>query len=176
MSRYRRSLVPGATYFFTLTLANRPDTLLTGQIERLRNAYTKVHQGLPFQTVAICILPDHLHAIWALPPEDKDFSLRWQLIKRNFSSGLKASETRTQSKIGKREKGIWQRRFWEHQIRDDMDLRKHVDYIHFNPVKHGLVERVAQWPHSSFHRYVARGELPSDWGGGAMDSQGRYGE
>ncbi len=176
MSRYRRSLVPGATYFFTLTLATRSSTLLIDRINSIRSAYVNVHHRYPFQTIAICILPDHLHAIWVLPPDDADYSRRWQLIKRNFSTGLNASETRSQSKIVRREKGIWQRRFWEHQTQDDLDLQRHVDYVHFNPVKHGLVARVADWPHSSFHRYVARGELPADWAGGAIDSQGRYGE
>jgi putative transposase len=118
----------------------------------------------PFETVAICILPDHLHAIWTLPQDDSDFATRWNLIKGGFSRGLPTG-SRSASKHARREKGIWQRRYWEHLIRNDTDLTRHVDYIHFNPVKHGLVTRVTDWPHSSFHRYVERGDLPADWGG-----------
>ena len=124
----------------------------------------------------MCVLPDHLHAIWSLPPEDADFSLRWNLIKGGFSRGLSSAVWRSESKINKREKGIWQRRYWEHAIRDDADLARHVDYIHFNPVKHGLVSRVCDWPHSSFHQYVARGTLPMDWGGDVSEVKGSFGE
>ena len=105
-----------------------------------------------------------------------DFGLRWGVIKRAFSRGI-APGNRSASKITKREKGVWQRRFWEHQIRDDLDLQRHVDYVHFNPVKHGLVPRVADWPHSSFHEYVRRGVLGVDWAGGAdVSSEGDFGE
>ena len=107
--------------------------------------------------------------------DDADFSKRWSLIKSGFSRGLDPG-TRSASKIGKREKGIWQHRYWEHAIRDDADLERHVDYTHFNPVKHGHVTRVADWPHSSFHRYVERGLLTADWGGDMKDIQGRFGE
>ena len=110
--------------------------------------------------------------VWTLPTDDADFSLRWSLIKAGFSRGLAASIRRSESKVVKREKGIWQRRFWEHQIRDELDLQRHVDYIHFNPVKHGHVMRVADWPYSSFHRYVERGIYPADWAGGAGDMVG----
>jgi putative transposase len=120
--------------------------------------------------------PDHLHAIWRLPDGDSDFSGRWSLIKRLFFSALPASETLAPSKAAKREKGIWQRRFWEHQIRDDVDLQRHVDYVHFNPVKHGLVQQAKDWPHSSFHAYVRRGDLPEDWAGGADDRDAAFGE
>ncbi len=164
MSRYRRSLIPGATYFFTVTLADRTSDLLVRDIDRLRAAYARVHQSHPFETVAICILPDHLHAIWRLPADDADFPLRWQLIKRAFSMGRPAAASRSASKVAKREKGLWQRRYWEHQIRDEADLARHVNYIHYNPVKHGLAPQVKDWPHSSFHRYVARGELHESWG------------
>jgi putative transposase len=111
-----------------------------------------------------------------MPPDDSDFSLRWNLIKRNFSIGLASDARRSPSKIAKREKGIWQRRFWEHAIRNDADLERHVDYIHFNPVKHGHVARVRDWPYSSFSRFVAHGLLPADWGGNMREPLGRFGE
>jgi len=174
MSFYRRSFIPGGTYFFTVTLADRRSQLLVEQIERLRTVYDSVHQKYPFETVAICVLPEHLHAIWTMPPDDADYSRRWNLIKGGFSRGLPAAPARSDSKLRQREKGIWQRRFWEHQIRDEEDFQRHVDYVHFNPVKHGLVSQVADWEYSSFHQWVARGMLSSDWAGDAGD--GSYGE
>ena len=145
-------------------------------MDRFRLAYRRVHNQHPFETIAICVLPDHLHAIWHLPDGDADFSDRWRLIKRGFSMGLAVSPTRSESKARKREKGIWQRRFWEHQIRDDRDLQVHVDYIHFNPVKHGLVAQVCDWPHSSFHRFVDDEQLPENWGGAGLQTAGLFGE
>jgi putative transposase len=121
-------------------------------------------------------LPDHLHAIWTLPEDNSDFSTRWNLIKREFSRQLPNASARSASQIAKREKGIWQRRFWEHVIRDEIDLVRHIDYIHFNPVKHGLVSQAVDWPHSSFHTYVARGDLPADWGGDVRQIDGLFGE
>jgi len=174
MSFYRRSFIPGGTYFFTVTLADRSSQLLVEQIERLRTVYGNVHQKYPFETVAICVLPEHLHAIWSMPPDDADFSRRWNLIKANFSRGLPAAPARSASKLRQREKGIWQRRFWEHQIRDEADLQRHVDYVHFNPVKHGLVKQVVDWEFSSFHQWVARGMVSSDWAGEISD--GSFGE
>jgi putative transposase len=176
MSRYRRAHIAGGTFFFTLTLADRSSDLLVREIDRLRKIYRTVQQRRPFESIAICVLPDHLHALWMLPPGDADFSGRWNLIKGGFSRGLSPSPTRTASKMAKREKGIWQRRYWEHVIRDDADLARHVDYIHFNPVKHGLVPRVQDWPHSSFRQYVKRGDLPLDWGGDVRDIAGSFGE
>ena len=177
MSRYRRARIEGGWFFFTLALANRSTDLLVRHIERLRTAYARAIKRDPFETIAICVLPDHLHAIWALPPDDADFSRRWSLIKHDFSCGLSANPDRSRSKLVKREKGVWQRRYWEHAIRDDADLSRHIDYIHFNPVKHGLVSRVCDWPYSSFHRYVARRMLPMDWGGDVSEApRGRFGE
>ena len=173
MPQYRRA--KGNTFFFTVVLADRSSALLVDQIDRLRSIYRSVVERRPFETVAICILPDHLHAIWALPENDLDFPSRWNLIKGSFSRGLEAAE-RSSSKLKKREKGIWQRRYWEHAIRDDADLERHVDYIHFNPVKHGLVSRVRDWSLSSFHRYVEQGALPLDWGGDMRDIAGQFGE
>ncbi len=175
MSKYRRANVEGGLCFFTVVLADRSSRLLFEQIDRLRRIYGDVRGRRPFETVAVCVLPDHLHAIWALPEHDRDFSTRWNLIKAGFSRGLDA-KPRSKSKLLKREKGIWQRRYWEHAICDDADLERHIDYIHFNPVKHGYVTRVADWPHSSFHRFVERGLLTADWGGDMRDSPGSFGE
>src|SRR5258708_20065788 len=133
MSQYRRAKIEGNVLFFTVVLAERPSNLLFEEIERLRQSYRTVQQRRPFETVAVWILPDHIHALWAVPEGDADFSTRWSLIKSGFSRGLDARK-RSVSKITKREKGIWQRRYWEHAIRDDADFERHVDYIHFNPV------------------------------------------
>ena len=176
MPQYRRVKLSGGTFFFTVAIANRRDDLLVRQIERLRRVYHEVQLRHPFQTIAICILPDHLHAIWSLPENDSDFPLRWNLIKAGFSRGLAASPLRSIRHVSKREKGLWQRRYWEHAIRDEGDLYRHIDYIHFNPVKHGLVSRVVDWPHSSFHQYVAREALPLDWGGDMREISGSFGE
>lgn len=159
---YRRIYRPGACYFFTVVTQDR-HPLLISHIDRLRNAFHQVRSRHPFQIQAIAVLPDHLHAIWQLPKGDDDFSSRWMKIKRLFSSGLH-SPFRTESQRSKREKGIWQRRFWEHLIRDDEDWQNHFDYIHYNPVKHGYVSRIRDWPHSSFHRMVEKGWYPEDWG------------
>ena len=175
MSRYRRLKIEGGAFSFTLALADRGGDLLVRHIERLRRAYAAVEERRPFETVAICILPDHIHALWQLPDGDAEYASRWSLIKSNFSRGLPAAR-RSMSKIRKRERGIWQRRYWEHAIRDDADFEGHIDYIHYNPVKHRLVARVADWPFSSFHRYVAQGVLPGDWAGDASELSGRFGE
>jgi putative transposase len=176
MPRYLRAKIDGGTYFFTVTLADRSSNLLVEQIVLLRRAYRSVRDRFPFETIAICVLPDHLHAIWRLPEGDADFPLRWNLIKGGFSRVLPHIGSQSPSKVTKREKGIWQRRYWEHVIRDEDNLERHVDYIHFNPVKHGLVTRVCDWPHSSFHRYVARKVLPADWGGDVGEIRGSFGE
>jgi putative transposase len=145
------------------------------QIDRLRHVYGTVQRRYPFETIAICILPDHLHAVWSFPENDADFSSRWNLIKGGFSRGLDA-RARSTSKILKREKGIWQRRYWEHAIRDDADFERHIDYVHFNPVKHRHVNRVRDWAYSSFHRYVEQGILAADWGGNLQEIAGNFGE
>ena len=152
-------------FFFTVTVADRSSGLLVRQIDRLRRIYASVQKRYPFETVAICILPDHLHAIWALPPGDNDYPMRWNVIKAGFSRELYETAPCSLSKQARRERGLWQRRYWEHEIRDDTDLERHVDYVHFNPVKHGHVSRACDWPYSSFHRYVPQGILPADWGG-----------
>jgi REP-associated tyrosine transposase len=176
MSRYRRAHIEGGAFFFTVTLADRSSDLLVRHIDRLRRIYGMVQQRQPFETIAICVLPDHLHVIWRLPSDDSNFPRRWSLIKSGFSRGLPGDEPRSASKLGKRERALWQRRYWEHAIRDEADLTRHVDYIHFNPVKHGLVTRVCDWPHSSFKHYVERGNLPQDWGGDLSEMPGQFGE
>jgi putative transposase len=171
MSRYRRANAPGGTFFFTVNLADRRSVLLTEHVDLLRTVYVDVQRELPFKTVAICILPDHLHTVWTLSADDADFSKRWQRIKGGFSRSFPTHANASPSKQRQREKGIWQRRFWEHQIRDEADLQRHVDYIHYNPVKHGLVDRVSDWPYSSFHRYVDEGKLPRAWAGGDKNDE-----
>ena len=165
MTNYRRYRVAGGSYFFTVNLAERNRTLLTEHLDILRDSLRMVMAAHPFKIDAMVVLPDHLHAIWTLPDEDHDFSLRWRQIKSGFSRALDKEERVSQSRASKQERGIWQRRFWEHVIRDETDFERHVDYIHYNPVKHGYVQRAMDWPHSSFHRYVQQGILPLGWAG-----------
>ncbi|SDR12285.1 putative transposase [Pseudoxanthomonas sp. CF385] len=164
MTHYRRAFVPGATYFFTVNLADRQATLLVDHIDLLRDAVRYTRKRHPFDIDAMVVLPDHLHAVWTLPPGDADFPLRWRLIKTWFSRHLPHGEHRRASHVDKSERGIWQRRYWEHVIRDETDLARHVDYIHGNPVKHGHVVRVRDWPYSTFHRFARNGILSEDWG------------
>ncbi len=168
---YRRTHTAGATYFFTVNLADRKQPLLLDHADMLKKIITNVRANHPFEINAIVVLPEHLHCIWTMPVDDGDYSKRWSLIKSNFSRALPKGERISNSRVSKRERGIWQRRFWEHQIRNDADYRRHVDYIHINPVKHGYVHQVKDWPHSSFHRYVRQGLLPSDWGGEGVDTE-----
>lgn len=161
---YRRVTLKGATYFFTINLADRQSTLLTAHIDDLRQAVREVHRAHPFEIIAWVVLPEHMHTVWSLPSEDAGYSMRWNQIKGRFSRRIAKNEYVTPSRAGKRERGIWQRRFWEHWIRDEVDLERHVDYIHYNPVKHGLVDKVVDRPYSSFHRFVQRGWLSEDWG------------
>lgn len=165
MPNYRRMWVPGGTYFFTVNLLERRRRLLVERIDALGRAFRSTQQDRPYTMVACVVLPDHLHCIWTLPEGDADVANRWRQIKSMFSRELPADERRSQRRLAKSERGIWQRRYWEHLIRDERDLRNHIDYIHFNPVKHGLVTQVADWPHSSFHRFVREGVLPVDWSG-----------
>ena len=162
--RYRRSRATGGPFFFTVKLADRQGRLLVTHIEALRSAMRSTGQGHHFEIVAMVVLPDHLHAIWRLPEGDADYPLRGSLIKAGFSSSLPKTESIRDSRARKRERGIWQRRYWEHQIRDDDDLRRHVDYVHFNPVKHGYVEHAIDWPYSSIHRFVREGAVSETWG------------
>ena len=163
MVDYRRNRVPGGTYFFTVNLLDRRSCLLVEHIDWLREAVRAVKCRRPFEIDAWVVLPDHLHAVWTLPEGDSDYSGRWRSIKIAFAKGLPKTERRSAVRLNKGERGIWQRRFWEHTIRDDADYAAHVDYVHVNPLKHGLVERLADWPYSSFHRAVARGVYHQDW-------------
>lgn len=166
MPQYIRAFSPGGTFFFTVALLERRRHLLTAHIDALRSVIADVQSKKTFRIDAIVVLPDHLHCIWTLPPEDADFSSRWHAIKARFSQRIPMDKRLSARRKRKSERGIWQRRFWEHQIRDERDFEKHVDYIHFNPVKHGHVQRVIDWPYSSFHRYVKRGVYAEDWGVG----------
>ena len=135
-----------------------------------------VQKQYPFETIAVCVLPNHIHAIWTLPPDDADYSLRWRLIKTKFSAHFPHAENLSASKQRRNERGIWQRRFYEHTVRDETDLQRCADYIHFNPVKHGLCGNVREWAFSSFHRYVRDGWLPLDWGGTKETAVMNFGE
>ena len=171
MTNYRRHFVAGGSYFFTVNLADRRLRLLTDHIEALRSAFRYARVRHPFTIDAIVVLPDHLHAIWTLPECDADFPLRRRLIKATFSRNLAREEQISRSRLSSGERGIWQRRYWEHALRDEGDFARHADYIHFNPVKHGHVRRVLDWPHSSFHRMMRRGLYPADWAGVSDDHQ-----
>jgi len=161
--RYRRANTPGATYFFTLNAADRSGHLLTDHIDVLRESFRTVRNSRPFVLDAICVLPDHLHLLMTLPREDADFPTRLMLVKQGFSRRVPAGERINSSRALKGERALWQRRYWEHLIRDDADFERHVDYIHFNPVKHGWVQRAADWPHSSIHRFIREGVIDASW-------------
>ncbi|HZK91858.1 MAG TPA: transposase [Stellaceae bacterium] len=176
MTNYRRAFVSGGTYFFTVNLFDRRSLLLTEHIDALRAAFRYARKRHPFDLEAIVVLPEHLHAVWSLPDGDADFPLRWRLIKSAFSHSLPTGEIVSSSRAQKSERGIWQRRYWEHAVRDQDDFDRHLDYIHFNPVKHGYVPRVRDWPYSSFHRMVRQGFYPKDWAGDAGKSASGFGE
>jgi len=165
MSDYRRNRVPGGTYFFTVNLLERhsQSRLLVNHIDVLREAVRVTKCHAPFHIDAWVVLPEHMHCIWTLPAGDVDYSGRWRAIKKHFSKAIPAFEYRSKVRLKRHERGIWQRRFWEHTVRDERDYANHFDYIHFNPVKHGWVTRVKDWPYSSFHRAVAQGIYPDDW-------------
>jgi len=173
MSEYRRLRSPGGIYFFTVvTHERRPILCQNGAADQLLGIMGEVAKEVPFRVEAYVLLPDHVHCIWHLRDDTCDFSRAWALVKLRFTkymSGLvefrTATETRTRSKIGRCDSAVWQRRFWEHQIRDDADFEAHFHYIHFNPVKHGLARRPMEWPHSTFHRFVEEGVYAQDWGG-----------
>ncbi len=174
--RYRRANAAGGTYFFTVNLADRRSDLLVRHIDELRAAIKAAKNARPFEILAMVVLPEHLHAIWRMPQDEADYPLRWSQIKAGFSRQLAKVETINASRAFKRERGIWQRRYWEHQIRNELDLERHVDYIHYNPVKHGWVACPADWPYSTLHRYIERGWVAPDWGGRMADVEGGYGE
>lgn len=170
MPDYRRATAPGSTYFFTLVTERRQPLLTQPDIRHaLRTAIEAVRSTQPFRIDAWVLLPDHLHAIWTLPEGDADFSNRWRMIKRHVTHACgdqyKRADLMTRRRGGKGQGTLWQQRFWEHLIRDDHDFARHFDYLHGNPLKHGLVSRVQDWPWSSFHRWVGKGVYAADWGG-----------
>lgn len=167
MATYRRLYHQGGCYFFTVNLANRHSTLLTEHIDLLKQSIRHVKQKHPFHIDAIVVLPEHLHCVWTLPANDMDYSTRWRLIKSYFSHHLPYLEDEicSHSRAKKSERGIWQRRFWEHLIKSEDDYRTHIDYVHINPVKHHHVTHVIDWPYSSFHQRVKQGVYRMDWAG-----------
>jgi REP-associated tyrosine transposase len=175
MVRYRRNFLPGGTFFFTVALADRRSSVLVDYVDALRSAFRVTRQERPFSVDAIVILPEHLHAMLTLPSEDADFSGRWRRIKSLFTRQVVARGL----SVRRDEKGeyqLWQRRFWEHTVRNETDFERHADYIHYNPVKHGHVSQAVDWRYSSFHHYVRQGILPSDWGGRLVFPTRGFGE
>ena len=169
MPQYRRADVPGGSYFFTVVMERRQRVLTDEPVRvALREAIQKVRADRPFRIDGWVLLPDHLHAIWTLPVDDADFSTRWRLIKshvtRACGDAYRNWALLSARRVEKRQGTLWQQRYWEHLLRDDADFAHHLDYLHWNPVKHGLVTRAGDWPWSSFHRYVAGGKYGADWG------------
>ena len=164
MSNYRRNRVTGGTYFFTVNILERKKSLLVDQIKELRQAILQTKRKRPFYIDAWVVLPDHMHCMWTLPNDDSDYSGRWREIKKAFSKSIPKTEYLSNTRLRRNERGIWQHRFWEHTIRDEDDYQRHMDYLHYNPVKHGLVNRVQQWPFSIFHHLVEQGVYPQEWG------------
>lgn len=156
MSSYLRPSIPGASVFFTVTLADRGSRRLVQEVEALRAAVRLTKAERPFRMDAWVVLPDHLRAVWTLPEGDVDYSTRWRLIKARFSHGLRVGPLRP-SHTARQERGIWQRRFWEHHIRGEADFAAHLRYCWWNQVKHGFVEKPEDWPYSSVHRDIGQG-------------------
>jgi putative transposase len=175
MPNYRRAFVPGGCWFFTVALLDRRSRLLVDEIDALREATRRTRARYSFHIDAVVVLPDHLHAVWTLPAADADFSTRWRLIKAHFAKSIPKGEELSAVRQARGERGIWQRRFWEHLIRDETDYSRHIEYCYINPMKHGLVGRVRDWPHSSFYRDVQAGIFPEDWAG-QIDAAGDFGE
>jgi putative transposase len=176
--QYRRDYSTGATYFFTVVtfrrmpLFNHPEA-----VAGLRAAFCGEMARRPFYIDAIVIMPDHIHAVWTLPADDADYSIRWRNIKRAFTASIPPEQRPAvfASRQRKQEQAIWQRRFWEHRIRDQRDFNRHIDYIHYNPVKHGAVARPVDWPYSSIHRYIRNGVISPDWGSSSIVSSDSIG-
>ena len=164
MPDYHRIRVPGGTYFFTVNLLERRSDLLTRHIDVLREAVRLTRRSRSFHIDAWVVMPDHMHCIWTLPEGDHNYSSRWRAIKIYFAKQIPKTEFRSEVRIRKGERGLWQRRFWEHTIRDEKDYEAHMDYVHINPVKHGYVDKARDWPFSTFHRCVELGLYPEDWG------------
>jgi len=175
MVQYRRNFAPGGTFFFTVALGDRQSSALVEHVALLRAAFRKTRSEQPFAIDAVVILPDHLHVIMTLAPGDSDFSGRWRRIKAAFTRSVVAAGVPI-TRDHRGEYALWQKRFWEHTIRDDGDFERCADYIHFNPVKHRLVSAPTAWPFSSLHRYIRAGVLAPDWGGGGLDGNVNFGE
>lgn len=174
MADYRRCYIPGGSYFFTVVTARRARILANDSARGcLRDAIRWCREDFPFHIDALVMLPDHIHAIWTLPAGDCDYSKRWGIVKKRFTETWLErggpEQTVTASRMRNRRRGIWQPRFWEHALRDERDYQNHLDYLHFNPVKRGLVNNVAEWPYSSFHHWVKRGVYAADWGSSGQD-------
>ena len=165
--QYRRARIRGGTYFFTVITYKRRKIFCDPEnIELLRSAFRRVIKLYPFKIDTFILVPDHLHCIWTLPEGDKDYPARWRLIKTFFTKRCQDhyKQIQSESRIKKKEQAIWQRRYWEHLIRDEEDLRKHVEYIHYNPVKHEWARAPLDWQYFSFHRYVRDGIYDESWG------------
>ena len=171
MPNYRRNLIPGACFFFTVNLLDRRSNLLVTQIGALREAVRQTRTRTPFTIDVWVVLPDQMHCLWTLPPGDADFPGRWRAIKTAFSKALPGEGTPSTTMTSRGERGIWQRRYWEHTIRDDRDCASHMDTTHLNPFKHGYVSHPADWPYSSFRRSVAAGLYPPGWSDGAAEPE-----
>jgi len=173
--RYRRAIVAGGSFFFTLVTEKRRPLLATpGAVEILREAIRRVRASRPFDLDAIVVLPDHLHCIWMLPQGDADFATRWRLIKTWFTKHCDRALRTEPGKVrdGRREQALWQHRYWEHMLRDERDFERHADYIHYNPVKHGYAASPMEWQHSSFRHYVEAGIYDAAWGRPALEFKG----
>lgn len=180
MAIYRRFHTAGATWFFTLTAEGRRPLLVgPDSMHWIRRAAAEVRGRYPFELIAWVVLPDHLHALVNLPDSDCDYAKRISIFKRIVSKRLASRTTAPlcNSMRTRRENGVWQRRFWEHMVRNQVDLQRHLDYIHFNPVRHGLAGNATGWPHSSIHRYVESGMVAKDWAAKVGDERERsFGE
>lgn len=181
MPDYRRIRVPGGTFFFTVVTYQRRPLLLEEPVRNaLRAAVTEIRASFPFYIDAWVLLPDHLHCVWTLPDGDENYSLRWALIKRCVSkqcaTAYQDGRPVSQSRQKRREASLWQRRFWEHRIRDEADFARCVEYIHWNPVKHQFVPQARAWPYTTFHRYVRSGVYPLDWGAAEKFANDEFGE
>ena len=174
MPEYRRIKKGGGTYFFTVVTQGRRPILTSPEVRQaLREGISKVRQSMPFSIDAWVLLPDHLHSIWTLPEHDDRYAARWAVIKscvtKRCKNLLGPEENVNISRNRRHEGGIWQRRFWDHVIRDEPDFQRHLDYLHWNPVKHEYVKTPMEWPYSTIHRFVAQGFYPTNWGGGGAD-------
>jgi putative transposase len=170
MPSYRRRHIPGAYVFITMVTHERRRVFASARWrDLLRECIEFVRKDHPFEMTAMALMPDHLHMLWKLPESDTDYSQRISLIKRRFTytylrNGGEES-TSTTSRQRQRVRGVWEKRFWEHTIRDARDFHLHLDYIHMNPVKHGLASSPSDWKWSSFHRFVERDWYEPDWSG-----------